>query len=261
MDSLSFDDWPMNLESAPAGCGPRLLLIEDDPSISREVAYALTARSFAVQMAATGIEGLELAIGGSFDAIITDRILPGLDGLEIIAHLRDAGIHTPVLVLSSLDAVTERIRGLKAGGDDYLAKPFAIDELVTRTEVMLRRLSTGRETLLRVGPFVVDLLERTVHRGKRAIDLLPREFKLLEYMARRPNQVLTRPMLLRDVWHYTFAPETNLVDVHIGKLRRKLTVAGETEMIVSVRGVGFMLATGQATQQAVRAASCFTSSS
>jgi two-component system OmpR family response regulator len=168
-------------------------------------------------------------------------MLPGLDGLAVIETLRNENVMTPVLVLSALSAVNERIRGLRAGGDDYLAKPFALGELTARLEALLRRPAAPRETTLRVGPLELDLLERTARRGHRALDLLPREFRLLDYMMRREGQVLTRAMLLEQVWNYRFVPQTNLVDVHIGRLRRKLDGPDENPMILSVRGVGFML--------------------
>jgi two-component system OmpR family response regulator len=241
MNTLTFDDWRMSRATTQAGRAARLLLVEDDARIAREIVCALSEQACAVETAGTGNQGLEMALAGAYDVIITDRMLPELDGLELIAQLRERGLRTPVLVLSAMGSVSDRVRGLKAGGDDYLAKPFDIEELAARIEVLLRRVPDSRETVLRAGPIVMDLLEHTVYRGGRMIDLLPREFKLLEYMIRRPNQTLTRAMMLQDVWHFRFAPETNLVDVHIGKLRRKLTIPGETEIIVSVRGAGFML--------------------
>jgi two-component system OmpR family response regulator len=218
--------------------------VEDDLVIAELVASELRARDFAVEVAPTGLSGLELATAREFDVIITDRVLPGLDGLELIGRLRERGVLTPVLVLSAIGDVQERIRGLRAGGDDYLTKPFDVDELAARLEALLRRATqrpdAARETTVRAGSVVIDLLERTARRGDRLIELLPREFKLLEYMLRRPNQTLTRAMMLQDVWQYRYVPETNLVDVHIGKLRRKLTVAGERELIFGMRGVGFI---------------------
>jgi two-component system, OmpR family, response regulator len=182
-----------------------------------------------------------MALSGEFDAIIVDRMLPGQDGLSVIAQLRQAKIGTPVLVLSALGAVDDRIIGLKAGGDDYLTKPFVLAELAARLEALLRRPVETRATVLKVGPLTLDLIDRVAHRGEREIDLLPREFKLLEYMMRRPDQVVTRDMLLEDVWNYRFLPQTNLVDVHIGKLRRKIDPPGGAALIRGVRGIGFML--------------------
>ncbi len=218
-----------------------LLVVEDDEAIAGEVADELEARGFAVQIAPTGDQGLERARAGSFDLMVIDRLLPNLDGITLIETLRAEGVRTPVLVLSALSAIDDRVGGLKAGGDDYLVKPFAMPELVARLEALLRRPVETRETVLRVGPLVIDLIDRTVTRAGRSIELLPREFKLLEYMARRPGQTLTRAMLLEDVWHYRFVPQTNLVDVHVGKLRRKLDGPGEPPLIHSLRGTGFCL--------------------
>jgi two-component system, OmpR family, response regulator len=155
--------------------------------------------------------------------------------------LRYQGVHTPVLVLSALGAVDDRVRGLRAGGDDYLTKPFATMELIARIEALLRRPADSRATMLQVGPLKLDLIERTAKRGDRVIELLPREFRLLEYMMRRKDQMLTRAMLLEDVWNYKFIPQTNVVDVHMGRLRHKVDSAHEPAMIHNVRGSGFIL--------------------
>lgn len=219
----------------------RVLLIEDDGKIAQDVAEELAARGFAVTVEATGPDGYARAAVGGFDVLVVDRLLPGLDGLSVIEQLRTAGNRVPVLVLSALSAVDDRVSGLKAGGDDYLTKPFAMEELAARLEALLRRPIDTRESILRVGPIVMDLIERTVRRNGRDIDLLPREFRLLEYLLRRPDRLLTRDMLLEDVWRYRFIPQTNLVDVHIGKLRRKIDAADETPLIHSIRGAGFML--------------------
>ncbi|GBQ14393.1 response regulator transcription factor [Swaminathania salitolerans] len=219
----------------------RLLFVEDDDTLAREVVEELTARGFSVSHASNGQAGLEAAIRESYDLMVLDRMLPLLDGLSVIETLRSQNVQAPVLVLSALSAVDDRVTGLKAGGDDYLTKPFAMDELVARIEALLRRPNDTRATTLRVGPLSMDLIDRTVTRDGREIELLPREFRLLEYLMRRPNQVLTRTMLLEDVWNYRFIPQTNLVDVHIGKLRRKVDATGETPLIQSIRGSGFML--------------------
>ena len=219
----------------------RVLLVEDDAGIAQEVSAELCGRGFCVVHAATGPDGLDRAMGGGFDALVLDRLLPGLDGLAVLERLRAEGVRTPVLVLSALSAVDDRVRGLKAGGDDYLPKPFAMDELAARLDALLRRPAETRETVLRAGPVEMDLLTRQARRAGRSLELLPREFRLLEYMVRRPNQVLTRDMLLEDVWHYRFIPQTNLVDVHIGKLRRKLDPPNEVPLIQSIRGAGFLL--------------------
>jgi two-component system OmpR family response regulator len=219
----------------------RILVIEDDEETAEEILTALGDRGYHLDRVATGTEGLERARDGAWDVLVIDRMLPGLDGLAVIEALRNDNIMTPVLVLSALSAVNERIRGLRAGGDDYLGKPFSLGELIARLEALLRRPSAPRETILRVGPLEVDLLTRAARRGHRSLDLLPREFRLLEYMMRREGQVLTRAMLLEEVWNYRFVPQTNLVDVHVGRLRRKLDGPDEPPMILSVRGVGFML--------------------
>ena len=227
----------------PAGTSrhARILLIEDDRELADEIRADLLARGYIVSHAANGPEGLTAARNGKYDLLVVDRLLPGLDGLTIVQMLRGEKVDTPVLVMSALGAVDDRVRGLKAGGDDYLAKPFACAEFAARIEALLRRPLQTRETIVRVGPLTLDLIERTAQRDQRAIELLPTEFKLLEYLMRRAGQVVTRGMLLEDVWHYRFLPQTNVVDVHIGKLRRKIDGPGEPPMIHSVRGAGFTL--------------------
>ena len=220
---------------------PRLLLIEDDKETAEEIRAEFRDRGFDVTWAANGIDGLDKARSGGADVMIVDRLLPGLDGLAIIETLRDEGNRAPVLVLSALGAVDERVRGLRAGGDDYLTKPFAAVELVARVEALLRRPADSPDTVLRVGPLELDLITRIAKRGERTIDLLPREFRLLEYMMRRKGQMLTRAMLLEEVWNDKFVPQTNLVDVHMGRLRHKVDEPNELPMINNVRGVGFIL--------------------
>ncbi|MBO0712147.1 MAG: response regulator transcription factor [Acetobacteraceae bacterium] len=220
---------------------PRLLLIEDDRETAGEITAELAERGFDIDWAATGIEGLDKARAGKADVMVVDRLLPGVDGLTIIESARKDLVRTPVLVLSALGAVDDRVRGLRAGGDDYLTKPFAIVELVARVEALLRRPAESSGTVLRVGPLDLDLLARTAKRGERPIELLPREFRLLEYMMRRKDQLLTRAMLFEEVWNYKFVPQSNLVDVHMGRLRRKVDQPDESPMIRSIRGEGFML--------------------
>jgi two-component system OmpR family response regulator len=231
-----------------AGAGNRLmtkvLLIEDDSETAEEITAELTDRGFEVEWSANGIEGLDKARSSQPDAMIVDRLLPGMDGLTVIEALRNDEVRTPVLVLSALGAVDDRVRGLRMGGDDYLTKPFALVELVARVEALLRRPAESRETTLRAGPLELDLIERTAKRGDRVIDLLPREFRLLEYMMQRSDQLLTRAMLLEEVWNYKFVPATNLVDVHMGRLRHKVDGPGDVPMIHNVRGAGFILRTG-----------------
>jgi two-component system, OmpR family, response regulator len=221
----------------------RVLLIEDDRETATEIVAELVDRGFEVDWAGTGIDGLDKARSGEPNVMIVDRLLPGMDGLTIIEALRNGDVRTPVLVLSALGAIDDRVRGLRMGGDDYLTKPFAIVELVARIEALLRRPVESRETTLRVGPLELDLIERTAKRGDRVIDLLPREFRLLEYMMQRSDQLLTRAMLLEEVWNYKFVPATNLVDVHMGRLRHKVDGPGESPMIHNVRGAGFILRT------------------
>jgi two-component system OmpR family response regulator len=219
----------------------KLLLIEDDKEVGGEIRAELREQGFEVDWAQSGIEGLDKARAGPSDVLIVDRMLPGMDGLAIIEALRQEGMRTPVLVLSALGGVDDRVRGLRAGGDDYLTKPFATVELIARIEALLRRPADSRDTQLRVGPLELDLIERTARRGEREIELLPREFRLLEYMMRRKEQILTRAMLLEEVWHYKFVPQTNLVDVHMGRLRHKVDGPNEPPMIHNVRGMGFVL--------------------
>jgi two-component system OmpR family response regulator len=218
-----------------------ILVVEDDPAIAREVMDELRRHGYGVEHAGDGGIAAEKAAACGFDLLIVDRLLPVLDGLALIEHLRARNVRVPVLVLSALDGVGDRVTGLKAGGDDYLTKPFALAELLARVEALLRRPAETRETRLVVGDLVLDLIDRAARRGTRAVELLPQEFKLLEYLMRHAGQVVTRAMLLEDVWHYRFVPETNLVDVHIGKLRRKVDTSADLPMIDSVRGVGFML--------------------
>ncbi|MBE7618584.1 response regulator [Komagataeibacter sp. FXV2] len=230
-----------NMPSPAMAAGPSVLLVEDDVKIAQEVVEELESRCFRVRHEVSGSQGLEVGLSHEFDVMIVDRMLPELDGLSLIETLRERRVRAPVLVLSALSAVDDRVSGLKAGGDDYLTKPFAMEELAARLEALLRRPNNSRETMLHAGPLTMDLIERTVTRDGEPIELLPREFRLLEYLMRRPDQVLTRNMLLEDVWNYRFIPQTNLVDVHIGKLRRKVDEAGAPSLIQSIRGAGFML--------------------
>jgi two-component system OmpR family response regulator len=218
-----------------------VLLIEDHAETASEIIAVLGARGYAVDWVANGVDGLEKARAGDVDVMIVDRMLPGIEGLVLIESLRKERVRTPVLVLSALGAIDDRVRGLRMGGDDYLAKPFAVVELVARVEALLRRPVENRETLLRVGPLELDLLTRIAKRGERTIELLPREFRLLEYMMRRQGQLLTRAMLFEEVWNYKFVPQSNLVDVHMGRLRRKIDQANEPPMVESVHGEGFVL--------------------
>ncbi|HET6309249.1 MAG TPA: response regulator transcription factor [Rhodopila sp.] len=228
-------------ERASSTSRARILLIEDDQDIAGEVVSELIDRAYRVTHVATGPAGIEEARRGRYDLLIVDLMLPGCDGFSIIQELRREGIQVPVLVVSALGAVNDRVRGLKIGGDDYVTKPFALPELAARVEALLRRPLETRATVLRVGPLKLDRIERVARRGDRTIELSKSEFKLLEYFMRRPDRVVTRDMLLEDVWKYRFLPQTNLVDVHIGRLRRKIDGANDEPLLLSVRGMGFFL--------------------
>ncbi len=219
----------------------RVLLVEDDLETADEIVAEFRASGHVIVHAVDGADGLALALAESFEAFIVDRLLPKLDGLTLVERLRAQSLGAPVLILSALDAVDERVRGLRAGGDDYLTKPFALAELSARVEALLRRPAEGRVTSLAVGDLELDLMDRVARRGMRRIELLPREFVLLEYLMRRPGSVVTRSMLLEDLWGYRFALRTNVVDVHVGKLRRKIDAPGEPPLVHSIRGTGFML--------------------
>lgn len=220
----------------------RLLLIEDDGEAARFVLKGLRESGHTVDHAADGREGLFRATEGEYDVIITDRMLPHLDGLSIIQVLRQQGKQTPVLVLSALGTVDDRVRGLQAGGDDYLAKPFSFAELLARVEALARRRSGAQTaTTLRVADLELDLLGRRVSRGGKPLELTAREFTLLEYLVRRAGQVVTRTMLLEGVWDLQFDPQTNLVEVHISRLRQAVDRGFEKQLIHTVRGAGYVV--------------------
>ena len=219
-----------------------VLLIEDDREAARFLVKGLRESGHTVEHAADGRTGLSQGLSGRFDIVITDRMLPQLDGLAVIEALRERGIATPVLVLSALGAVDDRISGLKAGGDDYLTKPFALAELLARMEALLRRHpSTPHATRLRVEDLEFDLLARRVSRGGRELELTAREMKLLEYLMRRAGQVVTRTMLLEGVWDLHFDPQSNLIDVHISRLRQAVDRGADQPLIHTVRGSGYVL--------------------
>jgi len=218
----------------------KILAIEDDETTSREIVAELSRHGFEVEAVADGREGLVRAVTGGFDAITLDRILPGLDGLSLVTVMRNAGVQTPVLMISALSDVDERIRGLRAGGDDYLTKPFSPEEMTARLEVLLRRREQApRETVLQVDDLVLDLVTRQVRRGGAELRLSPTEFKLLEFIMRNRDQILTRTMIFEAVWGYYFDPGTNTIDVHIGQLRRKIERPGSRSLIETVRGSGY----------------------
>ncbi|HUI62999.1 MAG TPA: response regulator transcription factor [Steroidobacteraceae bacterium] len=219
-----------------------ILLIEDDTEAAQFLVNGLRESGYTVDHAADGREGLFRITEGSFDLVVTDRMLPHLDGLAIIQLMRQKGIATPVLVLSALGTVDDRIRGLKAGGDDYLTKPFAFAELLARIEALMRRTSGVPDaTRLKVGDLDLDLLARRVTRGGREIELTARELKLLEFLMRRAGQVVTRTMLLEGVWDLHFDPQSNLIDVHISRLRQAIDRGAERPLIHTVRGSGYVL--------------------
>lgn len=216
-----------------------ILVVEDDLDFADQVRLDLANRGYDVRHAASRAQALDLLAAGTPDLLVVDRTLPDGDGISIVAELRGRGVMAPVLILSALGAVDDRVLGLEAGGDDYLVKPASLLELAARIAALLRRAQDTRQTALRVGDLALDLIGRTARRGARDIELLPREFRLLEYLMRRPGQDITRQMLLESVWQYRFPVETNLVDVHVGKLRRKIEQPGERPLITSIRGVGF----------------------
>jgi len=230
----------MSSESRP---GPvRILLIEDDLEAARLLVRGLRESGYTVEHAEDGRDGLARALQGPFDLLVTDRMLPHLDGLALIERLRALGAGTPVLVLSALGSVDDRIRGLKSGGDDYLTKPFALAELLARIEALLRRApGAAQSTRLRIEDLEFDLLERRVTRGGRELDLTTREMKLLEFLMRRAGQVVTRTMLLEGVWDLHFDPQSNLIDVHISRLRQAIDRGSDHPLIHTVRGSGYVL--------------------
>ncbi|MEJ2686725.1 MAG: response regulator transcription factor [Gammaproteobacteria bacterium] len=220
----------------------RILVIEDDREAATYLLKGLTESGHVVDHAADGNDGLHMALSGHYDVLIVDRMLPTRDGLSIIAALRAAGDHTPALVLSALGDVDDRVDGLNAGGDDYLTKPYAFSELLARLEALARRARPEQaETRLQVADLQLDIMTRRVTRGGRLIRLQPREFRLLEYLMRHAGQVVTRTMLLEHVWDYHFDPQTNVIDVHISRLRAKVDKDYPTPLLHTVRGAGYCI--------------------
>jgi two-component system OmpR family response regulator len=217
-----------------------IVLVEDEPAMADEIRGELESKGYLVRPASIA-QAADAARVGDASMMIMDRIVFGEDSIVTLEALRKEGIKVPVLVISALSSVDEKVKGLKAGGDDYLTKPFAMVELSARVEAMLRRLDDVRTTKLHVGDLEMDLIEKTVHRASNRIELLPREFRLLEYFLRHPGRVITRAMLLQEVWQYHFSLETNVVDVHISNLRKKIDTKGAPSLIVNIRGAGFML--------------------
>ena len=223
----------------------KILIIEDDAATADYVAKGLAEAGYVVDLAADGREGFFLASEGSFDLLIVDRMMPGMDGLSVIRALRAAHIDTPSIILSALGSVDDRIAGLRDGSDDYVTKPFSFAELLMRAEALLRRADRGAsgaaETHLTVGDLEIDLLARKVKRQGRAIPLVAREFSLLAFLARHAGHVVTRTMMLEKLWDYHFDPGTNVVDVHVGRLRRKIDDGFDTPLLHTVRGAGYRL--------------------
>ncbi len=220
----------------------RILLIEDDQDAANFLIKGLKESGYSVDHAGDGRQGLFMAAAGGYDALVVDRMLPEVDGLTIVKTLRSSKDPTPVLILSALSEVDDRVRGLKAGGDDYLTKPYAFSELLARLEALLRRGGTASvDTVLRVGDLEMDLVARRVKRGGKVIDLQPKEFSLLEYLMRHSGHVVTRTMLLENVWDYAFDPQTNVIDVHISRLRSKVDKGFEKSLLHTIRGAGYSL--------------------
>lgn len=221
----------------------RVLVAEDDQVIADFVSQGLREAGYAVDVAPTGSDALKKALDGGYDAAVMDVMLPGLDGLSVIEQLRARKQQMPVLILSARHTVDDRVKGLQAGGDDYLTKPFAFAELLARLQALLRRSSVGsaEPTRLTVGDLTLDLLSRRVERGGTPLDLRPREFALLEYLMRHPGRVLSKTMILSHVWGYSFDPGTNVVDVLVSRLRDKVDEGFDTKMINTVRGAGYVL--------------------
>jgi len=220
----------------------RVLVIEDDQEAAAYMAKGLKEQGYVVDHAATGPDGLALATAETYDLLIVDRMLPGMDGLVVVEALRKSDNQTPVLFLSALGQVDDRVKGLQAGGDDYLTKPYAFSELLARIEALLRRgKGVSEQAVFKVADLEIDLLKRSVTRGGENIDLQPREFKLLEYLMRHSDQVVTRTMLLEGVWDYHFDPKTNVIDVHISRLRQKIDKGFGVPLLQTVRGAGYSL--------------------
>ena len=227
----------------------RVLIIEDDEQLAAYLTKALREVGATVDHAADGREGLLLAAANDYDVLVIDRMLPSLDGLGVLRTLRASDNRTPVLILSALGEVDDRVEGLRAGGDDYLVKPFAFSELHARIEALLRRAvpEDQPQTHFQVGDLELDLLTREVTRAGKKVPLQPREFRLLEYLMRHAGQVVTRTMLLEHVWDYHFDPQTNVIDVHISRLRQKIDRGFDTELLQTVRGAGYTLRAGDST--------------
>jgi two-component system OmpR family response regulator len=222
------------------GAHRRILVIEDDAETAKQIADTLGTHGYQADLALNGDDGRRLGQSTPYAVMIIDRMLPAMDGIAIIQCLREAGISTPALIISALGEVDDRVRGLRAGGDDYLVKPFAFSELLARVEALARRSATVvKETVLRVGDLELDLMSRTANRNGKVINLLPREFQVLEYLVRNEGHVVPRTMLLEKVWDLHFDPTNNIIDVYVGRVRRKVDSDQAYPLIHTIRGVGF----------------------
>lgn len=220
----------------------KILLVEDDREMAAHIGHALLQHGHEVEECHTGPDGLARAREGSHAVLIVDRMLPGLDGLSLVRHLRAEGSHTPVLFLTTMSGLDDRVEGLEGGGDDYLAKPFAFAELLARVNAITRRGETiGEPTRLRISGLEMDLIRRIVHRDGKLIELQPQEFRLLEFLLRNANRIVTRTMLLENVWDLHFDPRTNIVETHISRLRAKVDRGHDLELIHTMRGIGYIL--------------------
>ncbi len=226
----------------------KILIVEDDKTTREFLQKALTEQGYAVEVAADGQDGLFQAMELHFDLIILDRMLPKMDGLTVLQALRSSGKAVPVLILSALDSVDERVKGLKQGGDDYLVKPFALAELLARVEILIRRTETASQTQqiteLTMRNLKLDLLSHKLFIQQQEVELQPKEFQLLKYLLEHPDQVVTRTMLFEAVWNYQFDPQTNVIDVHVARLRKKLAAVNCLAEIDTVRGVGYRISAG-----------------
>jgi two-component system, OmpR family, response regulator len=224
------------------GAQRRILVVEDDPETAAQIADTFTTNGYHVDTAANGRDALSRGRSVDYAVMTIDRMLPDIDGLSVMRSLREEGVATPVLIISALGEIDDRVRGLRAGGDDYLVKPFAFAELLARVEALARRSATVvKDTVLRVGDLRLDLVSRTVSRGGRDIDLLPREFQVLEYLVRNEGHVVPRAMLLQHVWDLHFDPTTNIIDVYVGRVRRKIDSQQAYPLIHTIRGIGFCI--------------------
>jgi two-component system OmpR family response regulator len=220
----------------------RILVVEDDPETAGQLVEQLTTSGYQVDLAASGNEALRRGAASDYAVITIDRMLPDIDGIAVMRQLRDEGVAAPVLIISALGEVDDRVRGLRAGGDDYMVKPFSFFELLARVEALGRRSDTiVKETILRVGDLAIDLVSRTASRRGRDILLFPREFQLLEYLVRNQGRVVSRAMLLQHVWDLHFDPSTNIIDVYVGRVRRKVDGQQAYPLIHTVRGIGYSL--------------------